>query len=259
MLLRSEITAGHIFYYVRKSDIHLNKVDLENKTYERITDFGIVPITFINGYLPGAHDYFMRNFAYKEIINQSQIKHISFQSGIINLFNSTGTPWFLYADQICPNYYEADILKDDNSINISNFRYGEIIYMENYAEMYSDLIAEIEAKYYKPIEFIVKNLGKEYEFLYDVFYDALEIWFWHGTRRGFNTIQFVLDSILQEEIINKLPEIGGFFWKYGTEVSKINEDVNSFISKIIEEENKEIEKRKKEKRRNMQKGKIIKS
>lgn len=234
--MRSLIQSGHIFYYVRKdlSEI-IRPVDMN---YKRIEDFGIVPVTFIKGYYPRAHDHFFRDLN-TDIINPNKIRHISFGNGITQISKSTGILWYLYADKICQNYYEAELLNSDKNINIAKFKAAEIYYMENYANDFAEYIQRFEEINLPSIDFIVTNLGKEYEFLYDVLYDALEVIFWHGSIRLLNELQFYLDKLLNEEIILRLPEIASFYWRKDTVLR--TSILDNYIDELVVQEKKKIE------------------
>lgn len=239
--MRSALNSGHIFYYLRRdlNDIIPSQID---KDYKRIDDFGIVPVTFINGYYPKAHEHFMRDLN-TDIVKPNQIRHISFSNGVLQLVESTGVLWYLHADSICQNVYDAELLKAEPNVKISKFKAADLFYMENYVNLYEDYIEKFEKLNLPSVEFIIKNLGKEYEFLYDIFYDALEIIFWHGSTRLLNQLQFYLEKLMNEEIIAKLPEVASFYWKKDTQEQ--NRILSTFVSEIKDEENEQIEKEKK--------------
>lgn len=249
--MRSLIHSGHIFYYVRKDIAEIiNPVD---PNYKRIEDFGIVPITFIKGYYPRAHDHFFRDLN-TEIINPNKIRHVAFSNGITQVSSSTGILWYLHADKICPNYYDADLLKSDTDINISKFKAAEIYYMENYANDFAEYIHNFENINLPSIDFIVTNLGKEYEFLYDVLYDALEIIFWHGSVRLLTELQFYLDKLLNEEIILRLPDIASFYWRKNAILR--TSILENYINELLEKEKEQMDSEKQKEIKKMKK-KII--
>ena len=250
--MRTTIVAGHIFYYLRKelSDI-LPQI---NPEYKRIDDFGIVPITFINGYYPKAHEHFMRDLKKNDLIDPNKIRHVVFQNGLPNIVESTGVLWYLQADSICQNVFDATLLMADPGINISKFKIADIFYMERYADLYADYIEEFEKANMPSIDFIVKNLGKEYEFLYDVLYDALEVIYWHGSATHLKSLHFYLDKLMNEEIIAKLPEAASFYWRRNPIL--YTQLTSNFIQGLVNNEKEELEKAKKQEVKKLKK-KII--
>jgi len=189
---------GHVFYY-RKFIPEIPKVDLEKFTYKRISDFGIVPVAYIEGYLPNAETIFMLSFPANKYF-KSNVFHETFSS-LEDLAKMKNLPWLIHADKVCVNKFKAEEVTEKTKL--AAVSYQKNYFLEDYMDLFKDMIAIIEEKEIPVIEFIVKNGGKEYEILYDLFYDLVEFYIWHGSVGQFDYFHAMTESIIREKIVAK--------------------------------------------------------
>lgn len=226
---RKELKSGHIFYLQRTDVIKLGDYSLEERKYNRVEDFGVVPLLFVEGYSNTVYEKFINELREKNV-KVSAVRHIAFNGSIFDVVNTSRAPWMLYADVICQKYVKVEDITERTRL-ASGISTKKFFYMQDYAKYFIDFIEPIEEKEIKPVEFIVNNTSKEFSFLYDILYDAIEIVFWYNSYKGIEELHTLLDTILQEEIIAKISDIGGFYWKKGYVIDIENK---TYLEKFVE-------------------------
>jgi hypothetical protein len=221
---------GHVFYYRKFTNLRLGEINLEKLSYDRIDDFGIVPVTYIEGYLDNAHSMFMNKFP-KDKYSAENVVHISFVGTLEEAATRHNIPWLAYADKICLNVFKAEEIT--SKTNLAKASYVKNYFMEDYPVL-RDFIFFIENIEMPPIDFVVERLGKEYSFLYDILYDCIEMYIWHGLVMQFDRLHELVEGIVNDEIIKQIYDQANLFWKKGIKHSSYVKEFFEAVPEVVE-------------------------
>jgi hypothetical protein len=224
---------GYLFYYHRQTpNINLpnlykilgNSGNSSVISYERVTDFGIVPFLFVDG-LPANPHYDIatkvREHLKKQNVEPEKIKVIIYQRDELYQYSQSHIPWHYIGPKLVKQ--RIDIEQINKKLDKIGFDKAEVVFLES-SKAGKELLGYLADKDVDAVEMLKFFLDrasqklkidlpiKDYDLLYDMLYDVYEYYIWYGIRSEIDNFHTLIENFYRYYLLNNLPKIVGLYW-----------------------------------------------
>ena len=224
---------GYLFYYHRQTPKiqlpNLNEVLRDSKptsviTYERVTDFGIVPFLYIECLVTNTH-YDITNKIKQQLKTQNvepeKIKVIYYQKDELHQYSQSRIPWHYIGTKLVKQKIRIEELnKKLDKITLDK---SEVVFLES-SKAGKELLgfsAERDVDAVEMLKFFLDRASqklkievpiKDYDLLYDMLYDVYEYYIWYGVRGEIDNFHMLIENFYRCYLLNILPKAVGLYW-----------------------------------------------
>ncbi len=224
---------GYLFYYHRQTPEialpNLHKL-LNNSgapitiTYERVTDFGIVPFLFVEG-LPANPHYDLptkvKEHLKKQNVEPEKIKVIIYQKDELHQYSLSRIPWHYIGPKLVKQ--KMSIEQINKKLDKITFDKAEVVFLES-SKAGKELLGHLAGKDVDAVEMLKFFLDraaqklkmdvpiKDYDLLYDMLYDVYEYYIWYGVRSEIDNFHTLIENFYRYYLLNNLPKVVGLYW-----------------------------------------------
>ncbi len=224
---------GYLFYYHRQTPTiqlpNLHEVLRDSKTintisYDRVTDFGIVPFLFVEG-IPSNPYYDITNKIKQHLKTQNvepeKIKVVYYQKDEIHQYGQSRIPWHYIGTKLTKQKIRIeDINKKLDKITIDK---SEVVFLEStkVGKELLGFLAERDVDAVEMLKFFLDRASqklkvevpiKDYDLLYDMLYDVYEYYIWYGVRSEIDNFHTLIENFYRYYLLNVLPKAVGLYW-----------------------------------------------
>jgi hypothetical protein len=224
---------GYLFYYHRQTptiklpnlhEILNNSGDHSIITYERVTDFGIVPFLFVEG-MPANPHYDLvskvREHLKKQNVEPEKIKVITYPRDELYQYSQSRIPWHYIGPKLVRQ--KINIEQINKRVDKITLDKAEVVFLES-SKTGKELLGHLTEKDVDAVEMLKFLLDrtaqklkmdvpiKDYDLLYDMLYDVYEYYIWYGVRSEIDNFHTLIENFYRYYLLNKLPKVVGLYW-----------------------------------------------
>ena len=224
---------GYLFYYHRQTPTislpDLYKI-VDNSgtpsfiTYDRVTDFGIVPFLFVEG-VP-ANPYYdlttkVREHLKKQNIEPEKVKVVTYQKDELYQYSQSRIPWHYIGPKLIKQ--KINIEQVNKKVDKITLDKAEVVFLES-SKVGKELLGHLSQKDVDAVEMLKFFLDraskklkmevpiKDYDLLYDMLYDVYECYVWYGVRSEIDNFHTLIENFYRYYLLNSLPKAVGLYW-----------------------------------------------
>jgi hypothetical protein len=224
---------GYLFYYHRQTpkiklpDLH-NLVNNSGSsviiTYDRVTDFGIVPFLFVEGMHSNPHYDLVtkvKEHLRKQNVESEKVKVIVYSKDELYQYSQSRIPWHYIGPKLVKQ--KIDIGQINKKLDKITFDKAEVVFLES-SKAGKELLGHLADKDVDAIEMLKFFLNrasqklmidlpiKDYDLLYEMLYDVYEYYIWYGIRSEIDNFHTLIENFYRYYLLNNLPKIVGLYW-----------------------------------------------